>query len=256
MGTTCQSDLDISGHYGGYFSLHGLVPWQTQQITLHQVIVTLWSACATIHSAPLGSTCLWAQQNWHTLPMLGCQDGNVPSRGTSVHHHTHRQMAERRIFALYSEASRAVLAGHCKENADTWLFQTISDIPPHVVSNEDPRQGKHRDNAKTGRNIRGRAYWRVQLPAFSLFNWPIDDVEETINGVGIIFLIAEGVGEGENWINNSVPNPTSPLCTSCTLSLLHGLWRCLALSCFVDWVLITEEKERERVGDWQTKKIT
>jgi hypothetical protein len=103
-----------------------------------------------------------------------------------------------------------------------WLFRTIPDIATRVVSNEDPRQCNHPDNAKTRRNIGRNASQRVQLPAFSLFNWSFKDAEETINGGGIIFPIAEGVGGGENWINNSVPNPTPPLCTFCA-HLVHIL---------------------------------
>jgi hypothetical protein len=38
----------------------------------------------------------------------------------------------------------------------------------------------------------------VQLPAFSLFNRSIIDAEARINGRGIIFPIAEGVGGGED----------------------------------------------------------
>jgi hypothetical protein len=49
-------------------------------------------------------------------------------------------------------------------------FQTIPDVAPRVVSNEDPRQRNHHDNAKTRRNIERDASCRVQLPAFSLFN--------------------------------------------------------------------------------------
>ena len=49
-------------------------------------------------------------------------------------------------------------------------FRTVPNIAPRVVSNEDPRQRNHRDNAETRRNIGRDASRRVQLPAFSLFN--------------------------------------------------------------------------------------
>jgi hypothetical protein len=39
-------------------------------------------------------------------------------------------------------------------------FRTIPDIAPQVVSNEDPRQRNHRDNARTRRNI-GRDAMRL-----------------------------------------------------------------------------------------------
>ncbi len=176
-------------------------------ITSRQVIVTLWSACANIGRSPW----LWAQQNWHSLPLLWCCNGNVPSRGTSVHHHAHWQIVKWHISVLYLKAGWAVLIRCCKENADA------SNDPrrqPCVASNEDPRQRNHCDNAKTRRNIGRDVSWRVQLLAFSLFNWLIKDAEASINGGGVIFSIAEGVGGGGDWINNSVPNP-NPLCTSC-----------------------------------------
>jgi hypothetical protein len=49
-------------------------------------------------------------------------------------------------------------------------FRTIPDIPPQVVSNEDPRQRNHRNNAETRRNIGRNASRQEQLPAFSHFN--------------------------------------------------------------------------------------
>ncbi len=131
-----------------------------------------------------------------------------------------------------------------------WSFQTIPDITPCMVSNEDPRQHNHRDNAKTRRNIGHNASQWVQLLAFSLFNWSIDNAEAVINRGGIIFPIAEGVGEGEDWINNSVPNPTLPVHILCTSSLIHRSWRRLA-SKWLCW-LDTDRGERES-GDWQTK---
>jgi hypothetical protein len=78
------------------------------------------------------------------------------------------------------------------------LFQTIPDVTPCIVSNKDPWQSNHRDNAKMRQNIGRNASQQVQLPVLSLFNRSINDAEATINGGGIIFLIAEGVGGGEN----------------------------------------------------------
>jgi hypothetical protein len=49
-------------------------------------------------------------------------------------------------------------------------FRMIPDVAPRVVSNKDPRQPDHHDNAKTRRNIGRNASQWVQLPAFSLFN--------------------------------------------------------------------------------------
>ena len=49
-------------------------------------------------------------------------------------------------------------------------FQTIPDIAPRVVPNEDPRQRNYHNNAELRRNIGRDASRWVQLPAFSLFN--------------------------------------------------------------------------------------
>ncbi len=116
IGMPCQSDLDIPGHYVGYFSLCSLVPWQTwtDNIAPSDCITSI-----SLRNHRWGLPPLWAQQNWHTRPLLGSRNGNVPSRGTSVHHHAHRKMVEQRIFALYSKAGQAVLAKGCKENANT-----------------------------------------------------------------------------------------------------------------------------------------
>ncbi len=128
------------------------------------------------------------------------------------------------------------------------LFWTIPDVASCVVSNKDPRQRNHQDNAKTRRNIGRNASWWMQLLAFSPYNWSIDDAEATINGGGIIFPIADGVGGGENWINNSVPNPTP--CAHLVHNFLlftdrGGVW---LQSCFVDWML-TEVRERAGMAD-------
>jgi hypothetical protein len=49
------------------------------------------------------------------------------------------------------------------------FFHKILGIAPRVVSNKDPCQHNHRDNAKTRNNIGGNRSWRVRLLAFSLF---------------------------------------------------------------------------------------
>ena len=71
---------------------------------------------------------LRTQQSWHTLPLLWYRNGNVPNRGTSVHHHAHRQMVEQHLFALYLKAGQAVLPRCCKENANA------------LIDSNDPRR--------------------------------------------------------------------------------------------------------------------
>jgi hypothetical protein len=51
------------------------------------------------------SSRLRAGGNWHALSLFRRRDGNVPSRGTSVHHHAHRQMVQRCILTPHSKAS-------------------------------------------------------------------------------------------------------------------------------------------------------
>ena len=56
-----------------------------------------------------------------------------------------------------------------KKMIQFWVFRTMPDIAPCVVSNKDPRQRNHCNNTKTRNNIGGDRSWRVRLPAFSLF---------------------------------------------------------------------------------------
>jgi hypothetical protein len=56
-------------------------------------------------------------------------------------------MVEQRIFVLHLKTGQTVLKRHCKENADALLFWTIPDITPQTVSNDNPQQHNHQDNA-------------------------------------------------------------------------------------------------------------
>jgi hypothetical protein len=49
-------------------------------------------------------------------------------------------------------------------------FWTIPDVTSCVVSNDDPWQRNHSDNAETRKNIGRNMSRRVQLPAISIFN--------------------------------------------------------------------------------------
>jgi hypothetical protein len=89
---------------------------------------------------------LQAKQNWHTLPLIGSRDGDVPRRGTSVHHHSHQQMVKQRIFELYLKAGQAILARCCKENADTLIISnntqrcTLRSFKQGSLAVQPPRQ--------------------------------------------------------------------------------------------------------------------
>jgi hypothetical protein len=246
IGKTHRPNLEILGHYRRYFSLHGLESCQTQTDNIktsdHAAQISL---CNHQKRMPW----LWAQWDWHSLPTLRRMEmyleGVVPVYTIML---IGRWSSDAFLHYIWKQVEQ-LLQDVAKKMLTYRLFWTIPDIVPRVVSNEDPWQRNHCDNTKMRRNIGCNASQWVQLPAFSLFNWPIDDAEEAINGGGIIFPITEGVGRGENWINNSIPNPNPP----CAY-LMHifsnftdrgGVW---LQSCFVDWTLT---EERERAGDWQ-----
>ena len=85
-----------------------------EQITSRQVVTSLRAACATIGSARLG----FEPRNWHTFSSIRCRNGDVSCRRTSLHHHANQQMAERRLFAIYSQAGRTILERRCTKNAN------------------------------------------------------------------------------------------------------------------------------------------
>jgi len=93
-----------------------------EQIASRQVITSLRAACATIG---LG-------RNWHTFTSIRCSNGNVSCSCTCLHHHANRQMVERRLFAIYSQAGRTILERCCAKNANTSIFP---DDPRHRTSN-------------------------------------------------------------------------------------------------------------------------
>jgi len=195
-----------------------------EQITSHQVIMSLRAACATIGSTRLGfepdeigthSLRSGAAMEMYlagvpvcTIMLIGRWSSNAFS-----------QYIRRQVVQLSKDVAQKMLTHRS--------FRTIPDITPQVVSNEDPRQCNHRDNAQMRRNIGSDASRWVQLPAFSLFNLPIDNAE-AINGSGIIFPIA-GRSRARGELNKQfIPTPT-PLCISYAhTSLIHESWRRLA----------------------------
>jgi hypothetical protein len=175
------------------------------QITSRQIILALWAACAAIGGARLGFEP--SKISTHSLRLGAAMEMYLAGVPVNTIMLISRWLSD--AFLRYIQKQvKQFLQDFAKKMPTHWLFWTIPDVAPRIVSNEDPWQRNHRDNAKTRRNIgRDTSQW-VQLPAFSLYNWSINDMEATINGGGIIFPIAERVGGGENWINNSVPNPT------------------------------------------------
>jgi hypothetical protein len=166
-----------------------------EQIKLRQVIMSLRSVCATIGSAHLGFDP--SKIGTHSLRLGIAMEMYLA--GVKVYTIMLIGRWSSDAFLRYIRKQvQQLLQDVAKKMLTHRSFWTIPDIAPCVVSNEDPRQRNHRDNAKMRRNIGRDTSQRVQLPAFSLFNWPIIDAEEAINGGGIIFPIAEGVGGGEN----------------------------------------------------------
>jgi hypothetical protein len=130
--------------------MHGLAP---QQKRSDHIAPSHNNSSCSMRNRRQCSSQFQTRRNRHALTLLRCRNGNVPRGGAGVHHHAHRQMVQRRIFALHSAASQAVLEGRHSENADALIVSNIPDVAPHMVSNEDPRQRNHRENAKKRQNI-------------------------------------------------------------------------------------------------------
>jgi hypothetical protein len=138
-----------------------------EQITSRQAITSLRAACATIGSARLGFEP--DEIGTHSL----CSGAAMEMYLAGVHVYTIMLIGRwssdaflRYIRRQFEQFSKDILQKMITHRS----FRTIPDIAPRVVSNEDPRQRNHRDNAETRRNIGRDASRRVQLPAFSLFN--------------------------------------------------------------------------------------
>ncbi len=97
-----------------YTSLRSLAPWKTWQDCISASIV---GAPRRKQSRRKCTPWLQAKQDGDALPLLRSSNGNVSCRGTSLYHHSYRQMVKRRISTLHQKASGAVLATHCETNA-------------------------------------------------------------------------------------------------------------------------------------------
>lgn len=137
------------------------------QITLHQVITTLRPACATIGSAHLAfkpeeigmhSLCLGAAIEMYLVGVLVYTIILIGRWSSDAFLHYILKQVEQ----FSKDIAQKILMHQS--------FCTIPDVAPLVVSNKDPRQRNHSNNAETRRNIGCDMSHRVQLPAFSLFN--------------------------------------------------------------------------------------
>jgi hypothetical protein len=137
------------------------------QITSRQVITTLCAACATIGSARLG----FEPDEIGTHSLCSGTDMEMYLAGVPIYT---IMLIGRWSSDAFLRYIRRQVEQFSKDVAQKMLthqsFRTIPDVAPRVVSNDDPQQRNHWDNAKTRRNIgRDTSRW-VQFPAFSLFN--------------------------------------------------------------------------------------
>ena len=138
-----------------------------EQITSHHVINTLRAACATIGSARLGFKP--EEIGMHSLRSGAAMEmylAGVPVYTIMLLGRWSSDAFLRYIRRQVEQFSKDVAQKMLTHRS----FRTIPDVAPRLVSNEDPRQRNHRDNAKTRRSIGRDTSRRVQLPAFSIFN--------------------------------------------------------------------------------------
>ena len=135
-----------------------------EQITSRQLIMSLRSACATIGSAHLGFDP--SKIRTHSLrsgAAIKMYLAGVPvytimligrwSSDTFLHY------IRKQVEQFLQDVAKKMLTHR--------LFRTIPDIAPRVVSNKDPRQRNHHDNANTRRNIgRDTSRWVPGLLPF------------------------------------------------------------------------------------------
>jgi hypothetical protein len=109
---------------------------------------------------------------------------------TSLHNHAHWQMLQRRFLALHLRQVKQFLKDvaqkiqwqvkQCSKDVAQkilmhWLFQTIPDVALCEVSNEDPPASQPSRQRQEEEKYWTRHVLLMQLPAFSLFNWPHDN---------------------------------------------------------------------------------
>jgi len=138
-----------------------------EQVTSRQVITSLRAACATIGSAHLG----FEPDEIGTHSLRSGAAMEMYLAGVPVYT---IMLIGRWSSDAFLRYIRKQVEQFSKDVAQRMLthrsFRTIPDLATRYVSNDDPRQRNHRDNAETRRNIGGNVSRRVQLPAFSHFS--------------------------------------------------------------------------------------
>jgi hypothetical protein len=139
---------------------------QLKQITSRHIITALRAACASIRSTKLGFEP--SEIGTHLLQLRAVMEMYLA--GVPVYTIMLIGRWSSDAFLRYIQKQVEQFSEHIsKQMIQVWSFRTIPDIAQHVVSNKDPRQRNHQDNAKTRNNIGGDRSRRVRLPAFSLF---------------------------------------------------------------------------------------
>jgi hypothetical protein len=154
MGMSSKQDLEISWCIPGYTSLRSLAPQQS-------------AACASVSSGQLGFEP--HEMRTHSLRSGAAMEmylASVPvytimliGRWSSD---AFLQYICKQVEQFSKDVSKQMIKFHS--------FRTIPDIASRVVSNKDPWQCNHCNNAKTRNNVGHDRSRRVQLPAFSFFN--------------------------------------------------------------------------------------
>jgi hypothetical protein len=137
------------------------------KITSKQVLTALRAACTVVGSARLGFEP--HEVGTHSLRSGAAMEMYLA--GVPVYTIMLIGRWSSDAFLRYIRKQVEQFSQHVAKQMLTFRsFHTVPNIAPRVVSNEDPRQRNHRDNAETRRNIGCDASRRVHLPAFSLFN--------------------------------------------------------------------------------------
>ncbi len=203
----------------------------------------LWAACATIGSACLGFKP--SKIGTHSLHLGAAMEMYLS--GLPVYTIMLICRWSSNAFLSYIQKQVKLFStDFAKKMLMHRSFWMIPDVPPCKVLYDDSRQRNHWDNVKTRKNIGHNMSWQVQLPAFSFFNWSINNAEQLVEEASSHWLL-KASGEGRVEINfrfQTQPPPVHILCTFLEFMYHGGIW---LWSCIVDWML-TEERERAGTG--------
>ncbi len=136
-----------------------------KQITSRHTITALCAACASIGSAKLG----FEPSEIGTYLLRSGAAMEMYLAGIPVYTIMLIGRWSSDAFLRYIQKQVKQFLKHLsKQMIQFRSLRMIPDIAPYVVSNKDPRQHNHCNNAKTRNNIGGYRSWRVRLLAFSL----------------------------------------------------------------------------------------